>query len=392
MNGGIDDANPHDSLSCEGYCRTMEVDDRSKNPWCDAVEAGRLWVISVVGWVLMAGFMTLARAEDAATQGRHLNFWAEFVQTLPFFIPLMGLSWALQLGLKRWPSLTQVPRRSALLFLGVLFLFFPAYLVYEAMIGLAQSGAPLANLPSALNGQSRVGWWIDGVIVMGAVVLHYALASRSRMVERDAALQRQLTDNFQLRLTLLQSQLEPHFLFNALNSISALVRSDDRTLALEVLEQVSDLLRYALRASRSGMLTMRDELDFTNRYLSVQSMRHGERLQIDCRIQDEHWNTISCPPLLLQPLIENALRHGVEAMPGTNRVTLSVGCSGGAVVIQITNDIDKNVPASPGNGMGLSLVRDRLHALFGTRASLSTNQSDRTFTATVQFPADDHDG
>lgn len=365
--------------------------DRSERAILRARTTGRMLAVSVVGWTLMAGFMTLARAEDAAARGIVGHFWSDFLQALPYFLPLMILSLALQAALHTWPSLTQIPMRSLLLFAAVLFLFYPAYLIYETILELFQSAAPSKNLLSALNEQSRVGWWIDGIIVMGAVLLHYALANRARLIERDIALQHQLGDNLQLRLTLLQSQLEPHFLFNALNSISALVRSDDRRLALEVLERVSDLLRYALRASRSGILTMQDELNFTERYLSVQAMRHGERLQIDCQIEDNRWDEIDCPPLLLQPLVENALRHGVEAMPGPNRVVLSIGCSKGMVVMAIANDIGDKMPATSGNGMGLSLVRDRLQALFGARASLRIERSERSFAAIIQFPADGYD-
>lgn len=352
----------------------------------------RMLANSVVGWTLMAFFMTLARAEDNAARGRVGYFWSDFEQAMPYFLPLMALSWALQAALKHWPSLTEQPKKSLLLFASVLFLFFPTYLFYEAMVGLVQSGEPLEKLLPTLKAQSFVGWWTDAMIVIGGVVLHFALASRARLAERDIALKSQLSDNLQLRLTLLQSQLEPHFLFNALNSISGLVRSGDRTLALEVLERVSELLRYALRASRAGMLTMRDELDFTERYLSVQSIRHGERLQIDCQIGDANWNVIDCPPLLFQPLIENALRHGVETTSGTHRVILSIDCKGSMVVMEIVNDINDEAAPLPGNGMGISLVRDRLQALYGARANLSIEQGERRFSARIQFPADDYDG
>lgn len=352
----------------------------------------RMLVNSAVGWTLIAFFMTLARAEDNAARGRVGYFWSDFELAMPYFLPLIALSWALEATLKRWPSLTEQPKKSLLLFASVLLLFFPAYLVYEAMVGLVQSGGPIAKLLPTLKEQSRVGWWTDAMIVTGGVLLHFAFASRARLVERDFALKGQLSDNLQLRLTLLQSQLEPHFLFNALNSISGLVRSGDRTLALEVLERVSELLRYALRASRAGMLTMRDELDFTERYLSVQSLRHGERLQIDCQIGDVNWNAVDCPPLLFQPLIENALRHGVETTPGPHQVVLSVGCKESIVFIEIVNDIDDEAAPLPGNGMGISMVRDRLQALYGGRACLSTERSERKFFARIEFPADNHDG
>lgn len=370
----------------------LMFEDRSDGHKQVARNVAKMLAAAVVGWTLIAGFMTLARAEDAAAQGRDSDFWPAFALMFPYFLPLMALSWTLQLGFDRWPSLTQEPRKTLLLFAGVLFFFYPAYLFYEAIVGLTQSGEELERLLPTLKAQSRFGWWIDGMIVVGAVVLHYAIASRARLVDRDIALQRQISDNLQLRLTLLQSQLEPHFLFNVLNSISALVRSGDRSLALDVLEKVSELLRYALRASRAGTLTMQDELDFADRYLAMQSMRHGDRLQIKCQVEDVNWSEIDCPPLLLQPLIENAMRHGIESAPGPNRVTMSVGCKDDDVFIEIVNDIDGIMPSLSGNGIGLSLVRDRLQAVYGMRASLRAEQNSRKFTAMVRFPADGTDG
>lgn len=370
----------------------MAFDEQSAGRKPVTKDAVQKLVIAAVAWTLLAGFMALARAEDAAAQGRDAAFWPAFKLMLPYFFPLIALSWMLQLAFVRWPRLTQDPKKTLSLFAGVLFFFYPAYLLYEAALGLVQSGEALDKLLPTFTSQSRFGWWIDGMIVVGTATIHYAIASRARLIDRDIALQRQISDNLQLRLTLLQSQLEPHFLFNVLNSISALVRSGDRGLALDVVERVSDLLRYALRASRTATLTMQDELNFVEQYLLVQSMRHGDRLRIERSIEDAPWNSIDCPPLLLQPLIENALRHGVESAPGPNRVAMSVCRNGGNVCVEIVNDVAKMAPSSAGNGMGLALVRDRLQAVYGTRAALITGRLCGQFTATIRFPVGDLDG
>lgn len=352
----------------------------------------RYLAASIAAWTAIAAVMTLARIEDAVSAGRGAWFWSEFVGNLPYFVPLMALSWTLQLCFQRWPLLTQSISRTAAVFAAVLLLFFPAYVISEATISLVQQGQPVGHLWSVLARQSRFGWWIDAMIVLGATAFHYALASRRRLVEREVDLHRRESENLELRLSLLQSQLEPHFLFNALNSVAALVRTDDREMALEVMERLSELLRYALRASRAGMMTMQDELQFTERYLSVQAMRFGDRLQIERKVENVDWSGIECPPLLFQPLVENALRHGIETSPGSNRLEFAAYLEGEDVCVAIANDVDRTRDAQPGNGMGLSLVADRLHAVFGSKGAIETRMEGDRFLASIRFPVGGHDG
>jgi hypothetical protein len=349
-------------------------------------------VTAITGWSLLAAFMTLARVEDAIAAGRQTSFLQQFVETLPYFVPLMALSWGLMAAFERWPTLVRQPVRAASLFAVVLLIYFPLYILFQATVALGQSGTGFDQLGPTLSAQSRFGWWIDGMIIAGATAFHLAVASWRRLVDRDIALQLERGENLALRLTLLQAQLEPHFLFNALNSISALVRSGDRELALHSLSQVSDLLRYALRASRVSQLSLRDELDFLDRYLTVQSLRHGDRLVLEKHVADEDWTEIACPPLLLQPLVENALRYGVESTVGISRMGIDVSLDGDTVRVRLVNDIGADGGGAPGNGMGVNLVRERLAAVYGTRAALNTLIEENRFVATLEFPADDYGG
>lgn len=345
----------------------------------------RTLAVAVAGWTFACLVMVVARVEDAIARGEHATIASAFPLSWPYFFPLILLSWGLQLAFAKWPSLTH-PWPALRLFLAVILIFYPAYIIYEGLLGMWYAGKNWAALWQHLADQSRFGWWIDGMIVAATIALHFGVASRARLQARDIDLQREQKENAELRLALLQGQLEPHFLFNALNGVSALVRSGDRERSLAVLEQVSELLRYALRASRVGMLTVQDELDFVDRYLSLQSVRFGPRLSIRRQCGAADWASISCPPLLMQPLVENAVRHGVEVTSGEAVVTVATHVERGEVKIEVRNTVVSGGQAAAGNGIGVALVKGRLAAAFGDDGKLVSKQKDGEYVAAVSFP------
>lgn len=346
----------------------------------------RTLVLAVAGGTFICAIMVVARVEDALARGQSADVANEFPLSWPYFLPLMLLSWGLQSAFDRWRRLTR-PLPAGLLFAAVMLIFFPGYIAYEGLLGMSQASDAESGLLDHLTRQSRFGWWIDGMIVMATFALHYGLATRSRLIVREADLSRQRTENAELRLALLQGQLEPHFLFNALNGVAALVRSGDRDRSLSVLEEISEMLRYALRASRTGLLTVQDELDFVDRYLSLQAMRFGPRLRIEREDMPIEWFAIPCPPLLIQPLVENAIRHGVETTSGDAQVRVSAMLEDEKVVIEVCNSIATGAEPLAGNGIGMSLVSGRLAAAFGDEGRLMSLKSENAFISTLSFPA-----
>ena len=344
-------------------------------------------LMSVVIWGVVAVAMAIAAVLDGAARGKPAAVTDTILMVLPFFLPLALLSWGLHAALVRWPVLGERPGRVAALYAGLLLVFLPAYVVYQGVVELMLAGQPLDRLGDAIARQSRFGWWTDVMILTGVFAVHVAIATWQRSAAREVALHLERSQNLELRLSLLQGQLEPHFLFNSLNSVSALVRSGDRPEALAALAELSDLLRHALRASRSSAVSMADEIAFIEHYARLQRLRHGERLAIAFDVDAADWTDLACPPLLLQPLVENAVKHGVEHSAAPGSIRIEIGVIGDAVRFRVENSIDPDVPQAPaGNGVGLSITRDRLEALFGSAAVLAIDRRAGRFIATIEIP------
>lgn len=161
------------------------------------------------------------------------------------------------------------------------------------------------------------------------------------------------------RLAELQSRIRPHFLFNALNTALALVRVDPAR-AETVLEDLAQLFRVAL-AETGAAVSVQDEVDLARRYLAIEEVRFGARMRVDWDIDPRVFGA-RIPPLVLQPLVENAVRHGIETAPRGGRVVVRGQVQRGQVVLQVSNTIGDE-PGVPGHGMALHNVRERLRLL-----------------------------
>ncbi|MBS3020047.1 hypothetical protein DJFAAGMI_02801 [Comamonas sp. PE63] len=189
----------------------------------------------------------------------------------------------------------------------------------------------------------------------------------------------------QARLTELQSRIRPHFLFNTLNSAIALVRAEPAK-AEALLEDLSDLFRYAL-AEPHLTTTLAQEIELAQRYLSIEQVRFGERLQMQWQL-DESVHGALLPPLLLQPLVENAIRHGVEPNARGGKLQVRTERRGNEALIQIINTLP---PASAehqstGHGMALDNVRARLSLLHDLQGSFSAKVRDGLYVVRLSVP------
>jgi two-component system, LytTR family, sensor histidine kinase AlgZ len=170
--------------------------------------------------------------------------------------------------------------------------------------------------------------------------------------------------NAAARLAELQSRIRPHFLFNALNTALALVRVDPAR-AESVLEDLAQLFRVAL-AEAGASVSLEEEIELARRYLAIEEVRFGPRLTVQWDI-DPKVHAVRVPPLVLQPLVENAVRHGVEPAPRGGRVRVRAALQRGQVVVLVSNTLGPE-PGSPGHGMALHNLRERLRLLHDVAA------------------------
>lgn len=184
------------------------------------------------------------------------------------------------------------------------------------------------------------------------------------------------------RLAELQSRIRPHFLFNTLNSAIALVRAEPRK-AEAVLEDLSELFRSAL-ADPAESVTLGQEIALAKSYLAIEKVRFGERLQVVWEL-DANAANAKLPPLLLQPLVENAVKHGVEPSAGGAQLKISTQRRGASVVVKVSNTTPAGT-GERGHGLALANVRERLLLLHDVQARFQTAHKEGVFQVRMEFP------
>jgi two-component system, LytTR family, sensor kinase len=207
------------------------------------------------------------------------------------------------------------------------------------------------------------------LIAWAALFLALGYAHEVRDSERRAALYAQAAQEAELRA--LRYQVNPHFLFNTLNSLSALVMSDRKTEAERMIMNLSTFFRTSLSGAPSEDVALADEIDLQRLYLDVESVRFPGRLTITIDLPDA-LRGVAVPGLILQPLVENAIKHGVATTSEPVMITIKARQAGTTLRLSVTNDRGRAVKTHEGHGIGLANVRDRLAARFGDEATLNT--------------------
>ena len=211
-----------------------------------------------------------------------------------------------------------------------------------------------------------------GALLSAALVAALVLRAKGRMPAETTA-----------RLAELQARIRPHFLFNSLNSAIALVREDPGQ-AETLLEDLSELFRHAL-VSKGDAATLAEEVQLARHYLDIEQVRFGERLRVEWSI-DPRAGSARVPALFLQPLVENAVKHGVEPSPTGADVKVTTQRRGSVVVIKVTN----TVPAGqgrPGHGVAMGNVRDRLRLLHDVQGQFQAALIDGLYQVRMEVPA-----
>jgi two-component system sensor histidine kinase AlgZ len=219
-----------------------------------------------------------------------------------------------------------------------------------------------------------------------SVALHYVLVAfeQAREGERREADLAMLAR--EAELAALKAQIHPHFLFNSLNSISALAASDPPR-AQQMCVRLADFLRKSLSVGEKTHISVGEELALSRAYLAVEGLRFGSRLAVEEDL-DERGSGCLVPALLLQPLVENAIRHGIATRLDGGVVRVGIACGGGRLRILIENPYDPESPSRPGGGLGLANVRRRLSARYGTEAFFAAKRLADRYLVVISVPAE----
>jgi hypothetical protein len=289
-------------------------------------------------------------------------------------------------------------RFGGLTFLGVnlLYAFIGACFINCVMFGitvpifwdqyLSDTAIEKAGMSRAvLLSQMIIGNTVQTTLLTAAWSFVYvSIVSRRRIKETELhnlRLQNTLREN---QLASLQNQLNPHFLFNALNNIRFLIHENPRN-ADETLTALSDILRYSLSSSKSGKVSIKEELLVLEKYLAIVKIQLESRLKFVCHV-DESAEQALLPPMCVQLLIENAVKHGIDNLTNGGTIELKAERRDSKLCVRVKNPFPSNFSSKDGTGTGLENIRRRLTILYGEHASLDIHTQDNLFTATLVLP------
>ena len=328
------------------------------------------WQVAAV-WMIPALLSTAETVIFAAQSGHPIAVWRAFVGEAPQWFGWALLTPSIIALAERFPM--QRPLRP-----GVVLVHVVASLSAGLLLAVADALVNAWVRPSSTGLLSNTRSWFLGslpattLVYFAIVIAGYAWRSAARLRERDreaaeleAALRR-------AQLGALRMQLQPHFLFNSLNAVMALVRDRDTARALGALALLGDVLRATMNAGDANEATLASELDFVRQYLRIEQMRFGDRLTVTFDTDAAPVDAM-VPVFILQPFVENALKHGVLHGRERNAIAIGAEVEGGSLRLSVRDDGRGLHPLGNGAGVGIANARRRLEHLYGTRATLAVN-------------------
>lgn len=245
--------------------------------------------------------------------------------------------------------------------------------------------AGFAGLDQRLEKHFSVLWATGVLLWFLSVTFHYVLlAEQAAREAQERALEARILAR-DAELKALRAQVNPHFLFNCLHSISALT-SADASKAREMCILLADFLRTTLRLGGKETITLDEELALVRGYLAIEKVRFGTRVHMEEEV-DKGTAGLLLPPLLLQPLVENAIRHGIANLPEGGIIRLAAQRNDDGVSIEVENSFDPDTPSPLKTGLGLDNIRQRLNARYGTDASIAVRTEGNRFSVKLKLPA-----
>lgn len=265
--------------------------------------------------------------------------------------------------------------------LSLILAFLVEWIAEQALIPLQQANTEYINF---LRQSEPVRWVVAFVLIASAGLINIFY---NRWKELQDAHDREASTHVMVKeaeLQKLQLQLQPHFLFNSLNSINALIITQPDK-AGKMVQQLSDFLRATLKRADEQWITLAKEIEYLQLYLSIEKVRFGHRLDVRMDLDDQIQLWL-IPPLLLQPLVENAIKFGLYGTTGQVVINLSTRREGDILLVEIINPFDEDMQPAEGSGFGLSGLRRRLYLLYARNDLLTTHIEDNKFIVRLILP------
>ncbi len=358
------------------------------------------WMLVAAIWLWPAIFNVVTRIAQTKLQGwdtprpEELIFvfgdWFAYAIVTPLIFAVST----------RWPVARPHVSRRFLVHLGFALLFCVVWALAGKLLqlGLLATFRPQQLHRALTEGEwagpvlKNVASWILTTIPFGVVVyttvagMAHAITYFSEARDRDLQMARLAEQLAGARYSALQAQVNPHFLFNTLNTIAVLVRDGDRAGAVRIVELLADMLRHTMSQQRASEVALDDEVELVRQYLAIEQARFPDRLKIDLEI-DPDAATVAVPSFSVQHLVENAVRHGIAKKEDAGRLRVVGKRDGNTLEVTVTDDgigIGSVVPAT---GHGIENTRERLRALHGDTASLRVEAAPGGGTvATLRVP------
>jgi LytS/YehU family sensor histidine kinase len=261
-----------------------------------------------------------------------------------------------------------------------------ASLSFSLLVAMADAVVNMAIRPTRAGFvTSTRNWFLSGLpattlAYFAIIMLSYAVRSAARLRERDAELR-------DAQLAALRMQLQPHFLFNSLNAIMALVRDQETAQAVRALALLGDVLRATVNAGEAHTTTLRQELEFVSRYLDIERIRFGDRLRVTVDVPDELLG-MPVPTFVLQPFVENSLKHGVLRERAGNEITIRARDGNGALTLTVRDDGRGLANGTTTSGVGIANARARLQRMYDGAATLEVRNAEPGVEVEIRLPRD----
>ncbi len=349
--------------------RPPDVDKEAQAYLPDFCAAGAIFVVVLVA-ELVAILLTLAAHTTPGT------FLTELAKMSMFILWLALLSAAILCKIRPWVEK----------FGGTQAFVFSFLLLELLCLVFAETTYQLTRIygEAVIINESHVGFILRTFAISSIVI---ALAMRYLYISSEW--RRSIVLEAQARISALQALIRPHFLFNSMNTIASLTRTDPGR-AEEAVEDLADLLRANLGGPKDRT-TLKEELEVAAIYQRIEKLRLGERLNVRWNVGELPMRAL-IPSLTIQPLLENAIYHGIELLPDGGEVTVNGVRSDDNLEIEILNPVPLDTSGSKdGNQMALANIRQRFELAYGAGATVEVRESDDTYSVKLKFPCEEHE-